>query len=112
MTEFKALIDYFGGLGGTAVIIAVAIAVWRGYLFLPRERDALVKQLEAEKAEQIAQLQFERDTAAKLLKESKEREQKWEAIALRGMKIADVATVIAQQSAAPATTATPDPRAA
>ncbi len=90
MTELKQFIDFFGGLGGTAVIIIVAVSVWRGWLILPRERDELAAQL----------------------KESKEREQKWEAIALRGMKIADVSVSVAQQTTAPNSSANTDPRAA
>lgn len=123
MNEVGGILELAGKAGGWGLLVLGFMAVLRGWVILPRERDAIIAYAKAEKETLAAQLLLERtacierlkadkETATAQLAEAKEQARKWEGIALRGMKIADSqVSVMAAASNTPTPTATSDPRA-
>jgi hypothetical protein len=96
--ELQGIIDFVGKIGGWGVGILVAWAVWSGRLLLPRERVSLIEAHERE----VKSLN-------ERLRESEDREKKWETLALQGTRIAGLATTMAREASAAAATQPPAP---
>lgn len=87
MAELQGIVELIAKLGATSIIILVSVAVWRGWLVLPREKKNLEDQLA----------------------EEKERSKKWETLALRGTQLAATATTMAREASAQAAQASQPP---